>query len=43
MAWSAITADDLETVLTGPELEAYRRKAGASDGSDDDKLQEIVD
>lgn len=42
MAWRAIIADDLETVLLGPELEAIRRVAGASDGSDDDKLGAVI-
>lgn len=42
MAWSAITASDIEAALSGPELAAYRTKAGASDGSDEDKLASII-
>lgn len=42
MAWRTITEADVETVLAGPELEAIRSAAGASDGTDDDKLADII-
>lgn len=42
MAWSAISATDVEEALSGPELAAVRTRAGASDGSDDDKLAGII-
>lgn len=42
MAWRAITEADVETVLLGPELDSFRSIAGAADGTDDDKLAEII-
>ena len=42
MAWQALVAADVEAALSGPELEAYRRKAGDSYGDDDDKLAAII-
>ncbi len=41
--WRAITEADVETVLLGPELEAIRSAAGAADGSEDDKLDAIIE
>jgi len=42
MSWTALTSGDIESALSGPELEAYRRKAGAADGRDDDKLASTI-
>lgn len=42
MAWREITDADVEGVLAGPELEAYRQRAGDSDGNDDDKLDLLI-
>lgn len=40
--WRAITEDDVEASMAGPELEALRRAAGDSDGADEDKLPSII-
>lgn len=42
MAWVAITSGMVETVLSGPELEAVRRVAGDAAGNDDDKLATVI-
>ena len=42
MSWSAITGSDVESALSGPELEAYRRVAGTSAGANDDKLAAVI-
>ena len=43
MAWFSITEDDVQAALSGPELAAYRQKAGTASGGDDDKLQTVID
>lgn len=40
--WRAITEDDVESSMAGPELDAIRRAAGDADGEDEDKLPAII-
>lgn len=43
MAWRAITATDVESAMSGPELEAVRQAAGDSEGDEMDMLPAIIE